>query len=49
MFYEESHIGLKGRQHLHCGECRNSSSAKASDPPFLSRDDLLCLPYATLD
>jgi hypothetical protein len=49
MFYEESHIGLNGRQRLHGVECRSSSSAKASDPPFLFRDDLLCLPYSTLD
>ena len=33
---------------MHRVECRSSGSAKSSDPPFLFRDDLLCVPYATL-
>jgi hypothetical protein len=48
MFREQSQIGLKGRQRLHCVGRSSSGSAKPSDPPFLFRDDLLCLPYATL-
>lgn len=48
MLREQSEIGLKDRQRLHCIECRSSSSAKASDSSFLLRDDLLCVPYATL-
>jgi hypothetical protein len=48
MFREQSQIGLKGRQHLRRVECGRSSSAKAGDPSFLFRDDLLCVPYATL-
>jgi hypothetical protein len=48
MFREQAQIGLKGRQHLYGVECRSSSSAKTSDPPFLFRNDLLCVPYATL-
>jgi hypothetical protein len=48
MFREQSQIGLKGRQHLYRTERGGSDSSEASDPPFLFRDDLLCVPYATL-
>ena len=30
-------------------ECGRSGGAKAGDPSFLFRGDLLCVPYATLD
>jgi hypothetical protein len=48
MFREQSQIGLKGRQRLHRVEYGRSRSAKATDPLFLFRDDLLCVPYAAL-
>ena len=48
MFHEQSQIGLKGRQHLHCIGRRDSGSAEVGDPSFLFRDDLLCVPYPTL-
>ena len=48
MFREQSQVGLKGWQHFHRVERRGSGSAQASNPFFLFRDDLLCVPYATL-
>ena len=48
MFREQSQIGLKGRRRLYRVQRRSSGSAEASDTPFLFRDDLLCIPYATL-
>jgi hypothetical protein len=48
MFREQPQIGLKSRQRLHGFECTGSGSTQAGDPPFLFRDDPLCVPYATL-
>jgi hypothetical protein len=48
MLHEQAQIGLKGCQRLHGVGRSGSGSAKPSDPPFLFRDDLLCVPHATL-
>jgi hypothetical protein len=48
MFRDQSQIGFKGGQRLHCVERTGAGSSEACDPPFLLRDDLLCAPHATL-
>jgi hypothetical protein len=48
MLTEQSQVGLKGGQSFCRLQCRNSGSAKVSDPLFLFCDDPLCLPHASL-
>jgi hypothetical protein len=48
MLHEKAQIGLKGCQRLHGAGRGSTGSAKPSDPPFLFRDGLLRVPYATL-
>ena len=45
---EQSQVGLKAGQSFYRLQCRNSGSAKVSDPLFLFRDDLLWRPHASL-